>query len=217
MKVFEHDINICVGWLLGLVLLTACSKEEEAWTDDTWPTVQTSLTFSIPQRIVGEAKSPVATRMSGDEVQVTEDVPGFRGLEDLSILCFEEMPREDSRKIGQFLHLPSVTAASLHSPAKTNHSIFRNLSMPEGTTHVAFYARAHNALRDGAPTPDDLATYGALSASGLSSGQYGSNADIRFSPVSICQEASAVSSNTTGQQLLSLLNSLMTTAGSDAE
>ena len=216
MKVFEHDINICMGWLLGIVLLTACSQEEEAWTDDTWPTVQTSLTFSIPQRIVGESKSPVATRMGGDEVQVTEDVAGFRGLEDLTLLCFEEMPREDNRKIGQFLHLPSVTAASLHGPAKTNYSIFRNLNIPEGTTHVAFYARAHNALRDGNPTPDDLATYGALSASGLSSGQYASNADIRFSPVSICQETSAMSNNTTGQQLLNLLNSLMTTTGSES-
>ena len=203
-----------------VMLLLGCSNGDDSLGGEPAPVrlADTQLTFSLPTRIVGETakKSYAATRMTGDIVQQSQDVAGFRGLEDLHILCFNSRPTASDRKMGSDIQLPAIMPSALLGPTQTNHSVYHE-SVPVGTRWVAVYGHAINGSIGHVPASNaDRKRYGVLEPKGLSDGDYHTNADITFSPVPICPSEDALGNSQTGQALLALLNDLLNTTSSDA-
>lgn len=220
MNGIRKTAALAAGCAAALTLLAACADDDTpGGGHEEWSLTHAVLTFSLPQRIVGEA-APAArtTRMTGDVVQVSEDVAGFRGLDDLRLVCFSRTPEADSRRMGDILELPHVWPTGLHGPTRTNHSLFQDIPLPVGTRYVGFYARALDGEGTAATATaaDAAATYGALHVSGLTTDDHTTNASIRFQPVPICPSADALGSSAAGQSLLALLNGLMGTVGPEA-
>ena len=207
-----------LGLCAAVLLLAGCSDDDGDGARATdIRLANTQLTFSLPTRIVGEKakQSHAPTRMTADMVQQSQDVAGFRGLEDLHILCFNSRPSASSRKLGNALVLPTIMPSALLGPTQTNHSIYHE-SVPVGTQWVTVYGHAINGnVGHAATSTADRKRYGVLEAKGLSESDYGTNADITFSPVPICPSEDALGNSRTGQALLALLNDLLNTTSNE--
>ncbi len=204
-----------LGLCVVLVGLAACSSDDaDGYASQPVRLVDMQLTVSLPQRIIGEPdKGSTTTRMHADIVQQSQDVAGFRGLEALTILCYDRQPQADTRQLDNFISLPDVLPNSLLGTTKTNHSVYQ-LSAPVGTTYMTVYGRAINGTAGRTPvTVADRMHYGILEVSGLQSSDYHSNDDIRFTPVQICPSTDALGNSSAGQALLALLNDLLNITG----
>lgn len=211
LKTVDYRLLLILGAVLMLFL--GCSSGDESVGGEVVPVrlADTQLTFSLPTRIVGETvrKSPAVTRMSGDIVQQSQDVAGFRGLEELRILCFNSRPGASDSKLGRALQLPAILPTALLGPTKTNHSVYHE-SVPVGTRWVTVYGHAVNGNIGTVPTgTTDRSRYGVLEVQGLTDADYHTNADITFSPVPICPSEDALGNSAAGQALLALLNDLL--------
>ena len=86
-----------------------------------------------------------------------------------------------------------------------------NVSIPVGTTHFTFYARASDAPS----THEERMHYGTMVAVGLRRGEYNGNDGIRFRPVPICTSTASQGGSAKGQALLALLNELVNVTSSE--
>ena len=191
--------------LLMAALLMACSGSESlGYGDDDVPTVTAKYSFALPKRIVGKRTSP--TRMGGDVVQegVTSD-EGFRGINDIHLLCFDREPSSTTQKLGSVIELNNKKSTELEETAESDYSVTQEIRIPVGTSHFAFYARADDAPQ----THEERMKYGLIEAVGIDRSNYSNNSNIRFRPVSICTSTEPLGGSAKGQALLDLLNDLV--------
>ena len=172
------------------------------------PKIDAQLTFALPQRIV-VGQTNTETRMGADVVQYDGNTAVFRGLQDVHVLCFDANPTATSRSTYE-MQLAGTGGRTIDLVTNNDYSIVRQVKVPIGTTHFAFYARAI----DNPSTHADRMKYGTLNVGGLD--PYSDNADIAFAHVPICTSAEAQGGSTTGQALVGLLNNLMQTTSTDA-
>lgn len=199
--------------LLTALLLPACSSSEEL-TEVEKPVqmVTTRLNFSLPARIAGKRQAP-KTRMSGDVVQTNGTDEEFRGIDDVHMLCFDQYPRENSTKIGGMIEMKTVND-ELDEGVVTEEdmALSQEVSIPVGTNHFAFYARA----ADYPKTHEERMKYGIIETVGLSKGTYSGNSNIRFRPVQLCTSDDPLGGSEIGHRLLDLLNDIASTTGPEA-
>ncbi len=189
--------------------LTACSEHDGPTPDDE-KTVNVKLSFALPQRIVspGDSKS---TRMTAEVVQESEDAAGFRGIDDVHMFCFDTYPTENSRRLGSAIEINSLANDAIHRDSEEDYTVNHNVSIPVGTTHFSFYARA----TDAPSTHEERMHYGCSEAVGLRRGEYNGNAAIRIRPVPICTSTALQGGSPKGQALLALLNELTSLTSSE--
>ena len=200
----KHITHIAL--VTAAALFAACTDNDDLHTEPQVPTVGAKLTFALPQSIV-VAQPP--TRMAGDVVQLEESSATFRGLDNLRLLCFDAMPTATSRSTGGIISMASTGGRQIDLATENDYSIVRQVRVPIGTTHFAFYATAIESPT----THADYMHYGRLATSGLDS--YSGNSDIAFSPVAICNSAAEQGGSTAGQALVAMLNNLMQTTSTD--
>ena len=196
---------------LGLVLMPGCSSSEDSIdnNEENVPTVKARFIFSFDGQVAGRHKS--STRMDADVVQNTGD---FRGISDVRMLCFNQYPNKDSKKIGKTIEM-KTTDESVDVSQENDYSEFREVNVPVGTNHFSFYAKA----TDDVPIVShlDKMKYGLIETVGLSRNSYQDNSGIRFKPVPICSSDDPFGGSAVGLRLFNLLNDLMSiTVSADA-
>lgn len=208
MREIRNSKQIIWMCLLGLILLTACSHDDDG--DKPLQMVKTQFGFSLPLK---GTRLKNHTRMGGDVVQT--DNTFFRGIDDIQLLCFRtgnSDPSSTDRKIGDIIEFKSSdTSDDDITPSAENkdYSQCQEIRIPITTDHFSFYATA--ALDAPLTTHAQKMQYGIIEKVGLSKGTYQDNSTIRFRPVSICTSTEPLGGSAIGQNLLALLNDLMST------
>lgn len=197
--------------LLGLVLMPGCSSSEDSIdiNEENVPTVKAKFIFSFDGQVAGRHKA--STRMDADVVQNTG---AFRGISDVRMLCFNQYPSKDSKKIGKTIEM-RTTDETVDVSQNNDRSEFREVNVPIGTNHFSFYAKA----TDDVPIVShvDKMKYGLIETVGLSRSSYQDNSGIRFKPVPICDSDDPFGGSAVGLRLFNLLNDLMSiTVSADA-
>lgn len=189
--------------LLGLVLMSSCSSSEDSIdnNEENVPTVKAKFIFSFDGQVAGHHKS--STRMDANVVQNTGV---FRGISDVRMLCFNQYPTKDSKKIGKTIEM-KTTDESVDVSQENDYSEFREVNVPLGTNHFSFYAKATDDIT--VVSHRDKMKYGIIETEGLSRSSYQDNSKIRFKPVPICSSEAPFGGSEVGQRLFDLLNDLM--------
>lgn len=202
-KEFGHR-SILIGMgLMGLILLTACSKSDEVKMEDGVPVVRAQFNFSLPLK--GTLSN---TRMGGTDVQEAGTPGQFRGMTDVNMFCYNTTtePTQTTKKIGNIIELNS-SETTVTTAITTDYSMCQEINIPVTTSYFGFYARANDAPS----THNEKMRYGIVEAVGLSKGTYVDNSSIRFKPVPICTSDDDFGGSLVGPRLLALLNDLMST------
>jgi hypothetical protein len=200
-------------WLVLALLLAGCTSGDEPGgaSGSDVPTVRAQFNFSLPQRIVGKRKT-VRTRMTPDIVQETENEADFRGLGDIHMLCFDRYPTANTQKLGNMIEMNTEKGEEIEQSTEEDYSVRQEISIPIGTSHFSFYARADDAPR----THEERMRYGIIETVGLSKNTYRDNSAIRFRPVQICASDEPFGGSPKGAALLQLLNKVMNVTGPEA-
>lgn len=196
---YRHRILLLWMSILGLVLLTACTKDDDG--DKSLPMVKAQFNFSLPMR-----SASAQTRMSGDVVQEDGSQDHFRGLTDVNLFCYKEAPTQTTTKIGGIIDISSSDSEET-TDVTTDYSMCQEINIPVTTKYFGFYARAN----DSPTTHQDKMKYGIVETVGMTKGRYQDNSSIRFRPVSICTSDAPLGGDSRGLALLALLNDLMST------
>ncbi len=214
----------CVVLLMAVLLTGGCTKEEVD-PNAPVPTVAAQLSFSLPARIVGLRTGKAATRMTSDVVQEHKEGDAesdyFRGIDDVHLLCFNQYPTADSKKLGNIIEMNTSGDEVTDEVTREDYSLCQEISVPVGTSHFGFYASAVEELKEEEqslyPTLHDKRMhFGVIETVGLGNSSYTGNDNIRFRPVQICPSTAPLGGSTKGQALLALLNNLMKIKGPGA-
>ena len=153
--------------LIGLVLLTACSHDEE---DKPLELVKTQFNFSLPLK---HAKLFARTRMGGDVVQKDGTEEEFREMTDVRLLCYNtnSVPSETASKIGNIIEIKTEGEDVNNDVTDDDYSLCQEISIPVTTSYFGFYARA----KDAPVTHEDKMKYGVIETVGLGKNTYHDN------------------------------------------
>lgn len=197
--------------LIGLILLTGCSKGDEG--EKPLELVNTQFNFSLPLKKSG---AQARTRMDGDVVQVDESEEKFRGMEDVRLLCYDTSsePSETASKLGNIIEIKTEGKDVNQEVTEDDYSICQEIRIPVGTSYFGFYAKAQDDVD--LSTHENKMKYGIIETVGLGKNSYQDNSTVRFKPVSICTSEASFGGSAKGQALLDLLNDLMSTTVSVA-
>lgn len=200
-----RTIAVCLA-VLVLLSLTACTQDEDS-SEPAQTVVKAQLSFSLPSRITGK-KRPV-TRMTPDVVQETGKDEDFRGIEDVRMCCFDQYPTATSNSLGRVIEMNPKSEEVAEGVTQDDYSLCQEISIPVGTSHFSFYATAvEDSVID-----DEYERYmhfGLIESVGIGKNSYNGNSGIRFRPVPICKSTALLGGSKRGQDLLQLLNDLMT-------
>lgn len=195
-------------WILILLtVLTACSTSDDGEGQQPLRTVTAQLNMSLPPRIAHKHR----TRMTSDVVQANSDENDFRGLTDVHMLCFNQYPTQTTNNLGSVIDMKTSGDEINDSITEEDYALSQAISIPVGTSHFSFYARADDAPR----THEDRMKYGIIETVGLSRDSYQGNSGIRFRPVQICTSDDQLGGSEAGKALLNLMNRLMNISSDD--
>ena len=191
--------------MLVLLLLTACAEDSEDMAREMpLQMVNAQLTISLPKRIANKKNT---TRMSSDIVQANSEENDFRGMADVHMLCFNQYPTQSTSNLGKVIDIKTSGNQVVDSVTQEDYSLCQEISIPVGTTHFGFYARANDAPT----THEERMKYGVIETIGLGRATYEGNSGIRFRPVQICTSNDSLGGSAIGHALLQLLDTLMNT------
>ena len=190
--------------LTMLLLLVACASEDDQGAGQPLRLVNANLTISLPKRIANIHR---ITRMSSDIVQANSDENDFRGLSDIHMLCFNQYPTQTSSNLGNMISIKTSGDEVNDTVTEEDYSLCQEISIPVGTSHFGFYARADDAPK----THAERMKYGVIETVGLGRSSYQGNSGIRFRPVQICTSRDSLGDSPAGHALLRLLDDLMNT------
>ena len=191
--------------LSGLILCMACSSsgEEVVIAPDGSKLVKAQFNFSLPIR-----RTQAATRMTDDVVQSSGTDDQFRGMDDVRLLCFDDVPTASSTKLGNMIEMKTSGSEVATDVTTDDYSLCQEIAIPVGTSHFGFYAQASQD-NSGLTVHEACMKYGIIETVGLDKDTYQDNSTIRFKPVQLCTSTALLGGSTVGHQLLNLLNELM--------
>ena len=194
-----------IGWVsvLLLILLTGCSRDDGGSSQSI---VKTQFNFSLPLK-----STQSLTRMGGDVVQKDGTDKEFRGITDVKLFCYDSAPTESSTNLGNIIEVRTSGSSVMTDVTTDDLSMCQEINIPVSTSHFGFFARA----KDAPTTHEEKMKYGIIETVGLDKSTYEGNSGIRFKPVPICTSEAPFGGSTAGQNLLDLLNDLMSTTGAE--
>lgn len=203
---YGHRILLVGMSLMGLVLLTACTHQDDDG-DKPIQLVKTQFNFSLPLK---HAKLMGRTRMEGDVVQKDGTQEEFREMTDVRLLCFNtsSVPSQSASKIGNIIEIKTDGSDVNDDVTEEDYSLCQEITIPVTTSYFGFYARA----KDAPVTHEDKMKYGVIETVGLGKTSYQDNSSVRFRPVPICTSENSFGGSAIGPRLLDLLNDLMSTS-----
>lgn len=197
--------------LTGTVGITSCSSEKidenVVYDSNGNAGVKSEFVISIPRSVVR------TTRMSDDITQSASSVNQFRGIDNIRLIPFSETPTGTSTKNTDIIELGYIGSKDeLGKPGTLNYKVYTDKFVPVGTKHFMFYGKAiDNAAETAITSRDDKFTYGVLKATGLTETTFSNPNGISFSLEQINSGVSNNTANTTGQEIVKLLNTLAQT------
>ena len=195
--------------LTGTTAFTACSsndlEEERIVCDDNGTAgVKSEFVISIPRKVLS------ITRMSDYVTQMSGDVDGFRGIDNIRLIPFNvDVIAKNSPKHGDIMRLSA--ASSLSSPGAANYKVYSDQFVPVGTKRFLFYGRAMAGDAEADFSEMDMAdkfTNGALNVQGLEESADWTPDKIQFSLEQINTSSDAQANDETGKRIVGLLTDL---------
>ena len=195
--------------------LASCSSDDDldnTTTGVTGEEVKTAFTISFPNNVI-------STKQTAATVQNSEDIAGFRGLDDFYLIPFgSAITAGTEAKIGSIIDLAgfSKTEFTIES---ANAKVYTGKTVPVGTNHFLFYAKAQDgSLNNTITSVADKHQYGTLAVKtattdGIVEAPYTKASDITFAPVQINTVTTECAGSTKGQALITLLNSVKNATG----
>ena len=205
-KMFKYALLSTV--VLAGMSLASCSSDEAIEPNPTFDgeTVKTAFTISFPNAI--------QSRMAATEVQQSGN---FRGLDDFYLVPFgKAVSAGTETKLGSIITLSSFSSFDYSS---ANAKVYSGTTVPIGTNHFLFYAKAIDATANTALTSDaQKHQFGTLAvktgdAAGIVEASYTKVNDITFSPVQIQTNTAQCGGSSKGQALITLLNAVEDATG----
>ena len=196
---------------------TACSSSDEV-VDNTnkgnvvdnngVPSVKPEFIISIPRTVV-------ATRMDNGITQNAGTVAQFRGLDNIRLISFSEVPTASSTKLADILSLGAIS--TLNSPGSLNYKVYADQYVPVGTTNFLFYAKAIDESPEvGITTMNQKFHYGYLQTTGLTDLVTWSPAAINFSLEQINTNTDQQQGDAVGRAIVDLFTMMANTVTTDA-
>lgn len=199
--------------LTGMFGLTACSSSEDA-TETTSNIVD--RTDVKPEFVVSLPRTVVGTRMTSAVTQSNGTVNQFRGMDNITLIPFDDTPADGSTKIADIMRLSAISSLSM--PGEINYKVYADQPVTVGTKYFLLYAKAVDNYAETAITSmDDKFHYGILHATGLTNNTFNSTDDISFSLEPINEITDKQVGNTVGKNIVLLLNSLANTTVSSVD
>ena len=221
MKTIKILSILCAAVLVNVFMLTSCTFHEIDIDFETERgVVKTEFTISIPAK-------PTGTRMSAATVQASQDLSGFRGIQDIKLYSFkakvnlinEDTPILGSSKIdliggttigtqGASGTTPNTIANSGALYANNYSHLYTDIEVPINTQAFMFYGEAIKNYGDVTPTTSQRIANGEMSDNLSSATTLGA---ITFSPVPI-YSSGTINDNANGiaTYLTSIANSKYT-------
>lgn len=201
--------------------LVSCSSDDDLDNDTTGFTgedVKTAFTISFPENVV-KTKQTAAIVQEGATV-----ASGFRGLDDFYLIPFgNAISAGTETKLGSIITLSSLgtdfTATGATTIASANAVVYSDKTVPVGTNHFLFYAKAiDNAANTAITTVAQKHEYGTLAVktattAGIDEEHYTKASDITFTPVQIQTSTADHAGSAVGAALVTLLNSVENATG----
>ena len=195
--------------------LASCSSDDDLDNTTTCVTgeeVKTAFTISFPNNVI-------STKQTAATVQNSEDIAGFRGLDDFYLIPFgSAITTGAEAKIGSIIDLAgfSKTEFTIES---ANAKVYTGKTVPVGTNHFLFYAKAQDgSLNNTITSVADKHQYGTLAVKtattdGIVEAPYTKASDITFAPVQINTVTTTCAGSAKGTKLIELLNSVKNATG----
>lgn len=204
-KCFSIVLNSVLA-LMGMAGLTACSSSSDSWEDnpnviidgDGTAGIKSEFVISIPQTVVG-------TRMGSAETQSAGTPEQFRGMDNITLIPYDNAPTGTTAKFADVMGLTSIQA--LNKPGSLNYRVFADQFVPIGTKHFLFYGKAI----DNATTMDAKFKYGVLRPTGLTAEAFSTPSGVTFNLEQINTSAEEQANNSVGRNVVQLMTSLANT------
>ena len=229
-KNFKYAILSAIA-LVGAVSLTSCSSSDDVIDNPDFNpvdnTVKTQFAFSISK---GGAKSTTRQTTGIVQVDATDDTQpighnDFRGMKKMTLIPFGAQPDATSSPLGPVigpLTMDKTSAASSTASSYNNSNndavVYTNITVPTTTSYFLFYGQASEVENS------TKAQNGALNVVGLYNTETTYNfttpGSIYFNPVGIYNDQQNDTKIAVGDNIITLLNSLLTAkdgTGEDAK
>ena len=198
--------------LVSLMGLTACSSSDDLenngnviYDDQGNAGVKSEFVISIPRSVVG-------TRMTGEVTQNLGTAAQFRGLDNIRLIPFDNVPTGSSTKLSNILGLSSISMTGLSEPGTLNYKVYADQYVPVGTKNFLFYAKAIDRDADVELTSmDDKFKYGMLHVTGLTDETFTNPNSVTFSLEQINTSADQQAGNSVGRSIVQLLTDMANT------
>ncbi len=201
-------------WMVAMVLtstigMTGCSSSDDVEQSpanividsDGHEGVRSEFVVSIPRSVIN------TTRMGSGVVQSAGTASQFRGMDQIRLIPFSSEPFATTKKFSNILRLSSINVLS--KMGTLNYKVYADQFVPVGTRYFLFYGKAIDKEAEGDITEmEDMFEYGVLDASGLNSEEFTTPADVTFRLRQINTNPGAQADNTTGKNIVALLNSI---------
>lgn len=203
-----------LAWILGIALtstvgLASCSTSEDELNPNVTidengvANVKPEFVISLPRTVVND------TRMSGAITQNNGSISQFRGLDNINLIPFDDVPTSASNKLADIIRLSSIGSSGLNRTPTINYKVYANQPVPVGTKNFLFYAKAIDKSAEASiSTMSEKFEYGILKAKGLANSEFTTPGGITFSlePINVSTEAQV--GDQVGQNIVTLLNNL---------
>lgn len=198
--------------LVSLMGMTACSSSDDLenkgnviYDDQGNAGVKSEFVISIPRSVVG-------TRMSSEVTQSLGTAAQFRGLDNIRLIPFADVPTGSSSKLSNILGLSSISMTGLNEPGTLNYKVYADQYIPVGTKDFLFYAKAIDRDADVALTSmDDKFKYGMLHVTGLTDETFTNPNSVVFSLEQINSSTDQQAGNSVGRNIVQLLTDMANT------
>ncbi|MBR3634395.1 MAG: hypothetical protein IKN51_07700, partial [Bacteroidaceae bacterium] len=190
--------------------LVSCSSDDDLDNPNggvTGEEVKTAFTISFPNNVI-------STKQTAATVQDAGTTESFRGLDDFYLIPFgSAITAGTETKIGSIIELAGFGKSDFDI-ATANAKVYTGKTVPVGTNHFLFYAKAQDgSLNNAITSVADKHQYGTLAVKtattdGIVEAPYTKASDITFAPVQINTVTTTCAGSTKGQALITLLNSV---------
>ena len=181
--------------------LVSCSSDDDLDNPNggvTGEEVKTAFTISFPNNVI-------STRQTAATVQDAGTTESFRGLDDFYLIPFgSAITAGTETKIGSIIELAGFGKSDFDI-ATANAKVYTGKTVPVGTNHFLFYAKAQDgSLNNTITSVADKHQYGTLAVKtaatdGIVEAPYTKASDITFAPVQINTVTTTCAGSTKGQ------------------
>lgn len=211
MKIVRSLVSSSLA-LVSLMGLMACSSSDDLenngnviYDNQGNAGVKSEFVISIPRSVVG-------TRMSGEVTQNLGTAAQFRGLDNIRLIPFDDVPTGSSTKLSSIMGLSSISMTGLNELGTLNYKVYADQYIPVGTKNFLFYAKAIDRDADvELSSMSDKFKYGIIHAKGLTDEAFVTPSSVSFSLEQINTSSEQQAGNSVGRNIVQLMTELANT------